>query len=55
MEDRLSQMPDCGMEEQPLDRITVAKTTMAFANSEVIKLLQARGTAIKGEQWDKQT
>jgi hypothetical protein len=55
MEARLDRMPDQGLEDEPVEHIKVAKATMAFKNAEVIKLLRERGTAIKTEQWDKQT
>lgn len=48
-------MPDQGLEDEPVEHIKVAKATMAFKNAEVIKLLRERGTAIKTEQWEKQT
>lgn len=54
MGERLSQMPDLGLEDEPVEVIKIAKATMAFKNAEIIGLLRARGTAIKGEKWDKQ-
>ena len=54
MEARLSDMPDCGMEEEPVDKVLIAKSTMAFKNSEIIHLLRSRGTAIKAENWEEQ-
>ena len=51
MESRLDRMPDCGMEDEPVEHVKIAKATMAFRNSEVIALLTARGAAIKGEKW----
>lgn len=54
METRLSDMPDCGMEDEPVDKVKIAKATMAFKNSEIIHLLRARGAAIKGEKWEDQ-
>jgi hypothetical protein len=53
MGERLSQMPDLGLEDEPVEVIKIAKATMAFKNAEIIGLLRARGTAIKGEKWDK--
>jgi len=54
METRLSRMPDLGFEEEPVENIKVAVTTLAFNNSEVINLLSLRGQAVKGEKWDEQ-
>lgn len=51
---RLDLMPDQGMEDEPVEHILVAKTTMAFNNAEIIHLLRARGAAIKAEKWDLQ-
>ena len=53
METRLSDMPDCGMEDEPVEHVKIAKATMAFKNSEIIHLLRARGNAIKGEKWEE--
>jgi len=54
MEERLDEMPDCGMEDEPVAHIKIAKTTLAFANGPMIDMLRSRGAAIKAEQWDKQ-
>ena len=54
MEDRVSQLPDMGYEDQPEERIKIAVTTLAFDNADIIDLLRQRGQAIKAEKWDKQ-
>ena len=51
MESRLDRLPDLGYEEQPVEHVKVAVTTLAFKNAEIINLLRARGAAIKGENW----
>lgn len=53
MEDRLSQLPDLGFEDEPVEEIKIAMTTFAFKNSEVINLLKERGEIIKNENWDE--
>ena len=55
MQGRLDMMPDQGMEDEPVEHVLVAKATMAFKNSEIINLLKQRGSAIKAENWEKQT
>ena len=40
MQSRLDRMPDLGLEDEPVKEIKIAKTTMAFKNSEVIGLLK---------------
>jgi len=54
MEERISQCPDLGFEEQPPESIKVAVTTLAFKNAEIINMLRERGAAIKAEKWDEQ-
>ena len=51
MEDRLSQLPDLGYEDEPVQFVKIAMTTFAFRNSELIKLLRKRGDIIKNEKW----
>jgi hypothetical protein len=53
LEDRLTDLPDLGYEEETPERINISMLTFAFDNSELINLLKARGDAIKFEQWDK--
>ena len=43
-----------GYEDEKVENVKVAVTTLAFRNAEIINLLRERGTAIKREQWDKQ-
>jgi len=33
MQTRLDRMPDCGMEDEPVEHVKIAKATMAFKNS----------------------
>lgn len=54
MENKLSQLPDLGYEDEPVEQVKVAITTMAFNNKDLIHLLRKRGTAIHNENWDKQ-
>ena len=49
MEVRLSQLPDLGYEAEPCDRVKIAITSFAFANSKIISLLEERGNIIKNE------
>ena len=51
MENRLSQLPDLGFEEEPVEEIKIAVTTFSYRNGEVIKLLRKRGQLIKSEDW----
>jgi len=53
MEARLSDMPDLGYEDQPVEHIKIAVTTFAFRNADMIHLLTQRGDLIKAEKWDK--
>lgn len=49
----MSQLPDLGFEDEPVEEIKIAMTTFAFKNSEVINLLKERGEIIKNENWDE--
>ena len=40
MEDRLSELPDLGYEDEPIERIVIAMLTFAFDNAEVINILK---------------
>lgn len=53
LEERLTNLPDLGYEEEAPERITIAMFTFAFDNSELINLLKKRGEAIKFERWDE--
>lgn len=53
MENKLSQLPDLGYEEEPVKEIKVAVTTFAFDNADLINLLRTRGLYIKQEKFDK--
>jgi hypothetical protein len=53
IEERLTQFPDLGYEEQPPDRVEIAMITFAFDNAEFINLLRERGLYIKTEKYDK--
>ena len=53
MEERLSNLPDLGFEEEPPERIVVALMTFAFDNAELINLLKRRGEAIKWENFNR--
>ena len=53
MEERLTNLPDLGYEEEAPDRIRIAMITFAFDNARLINLLRVRGTAIKFENYDK--
>ena len=53
METKLSNMPDLGFEEEPVQEIKIAVTTFAFDNSELILLLKERGQAITSDNFDK--
>lgn len=53
LEDRLTEMPDLGYEEETPEKINICLITFAFDNSELINLLKERGNAIKFEKWDK--
>jgi hypothetical protein len=52
MSRRLSEMPDLGYEDEPVEKINIALITFAFDNSELINLLKKRGAAIKVENFD---
>ena len=51
MERRISELPDLGFEDEPVEHVKVAVTTLAFKNADVINLLRQRGYAIKTENW----
>lgn len=51
MERRLSELPDLGFEEEPLEEIKIAVTTFAYNNADVINILRTRGQMIKSEDW----
>jgi len=53
MEERLTNLPDLGYEEEAPDRIRIAMITFAFDNARLINLLRVRGTAIKFENYNK--
>lgn len=53
VEDKLSQIPDLGYMNKPIQKINVAFVNLAYDNSQVINLLKERGTFIKTEKWDK--
>lgn len=52
IEDRLSQMPDLGFEDEPVTDIKVAVSQFAFNNAELIHLLRERGAAITADNFD---
>lgn len=52
IENRLSQMPDLGFEDEPVTEIKVAVTQFAFDNAELIELLKQRGAAITADNFD---
>lgn len=52
MSTRLTNLPDLGFEDEPPEKISIALTTFAFDNSELINLLRERGSAIKFERFD---
>ena len=52
IENRLSQMPDLGFEDEPVTEIKVAVTQFAFNNAELIELLKQRGAAITADNFD---
>lgn len=54
MERRVSLLDDQGYEDEPVEHVKIAVTTLAFNNAEMIDLLKQRGTAIKAEKWDQQ-
>lgn len=51
METRISELPDLGYEDEPVEKVKVAVTTLAFKNADVINMLRQRGYAIKTENW----
>ena len=53
MEQRLSQLPDLGFEDEPVEYVKIALTTFAFKNEKIINLLQERGDVIKTEDWEE--
>jgi len=53
MSHRLSEMPDLGYEDEPVEKVNIALVIFAFDNSELINLLKLRGSAIKFEKFDK--
>lgn len=53
MEYVLTQLPDLGYEDEPVEQVKIALTTFAFNNEEVIHLLRERGQIIKKEDWPK--
>ena len=55
MENRLSELPDLGYNDEPSDQIKVAITTFAYKNGDVIELLRNRGNLIKNEDWEGMT
>ena len=52
LEERLTNLPDLGYEDEAPDHIYISLCTFAFDNSELINLLKQRGAAIKFEKWD---
>lgn len=52
MSHRLSEMPDLGYEDEPVEKVNIALVIFAFDNSELINLLKLRGSAIKFEKFD---
>lgn len=52
LEERLTNLPDQGYEEEPPERIKISMITFAYDNSEIINLLKARGSAIKYEDFN---
>jgi hypothetical protein len=53
LEERLTNLPDLGYEDEAPDRIRIAMITFAFDNARLINLLRIRGTAIKFENYNK--
>ncbi len=53
MSRRLSELPDLGYEDEPVEKINIALISFAFDNGELINLLKSRGQAIKFEKFDK--
>ena len=47
----MSELPDLGFEDEPVEEIKIAVTTFAYNNGEVIHLLRERGQCIKAEDW----
>ena len=47
MEYVLTQLPDLGYEDEPVEQVKIGVTTFAFNNEEVIHLLRERGQIIK--------
>ena len=40
MEQRLDRMPDLGYEDEPVEQVKIAVTTLAFKNADIINLLR---------------
>ena len=40
MEDRISQLPDLGYEDEPQERVKIAVVNLAFDNADIIDLLR---------------
>ena len=53
LEERLTNLPDLGYEEQAPDRIRISMISFAFDNAKLINLLRERGNYIKFEKYDK--
>lgn len=47
-------MPDLGYEDEPVEKVKIAVTTLAFKNADMINLLKKRGDCIKNMKWDEQ-
>lgn len=47
-------MPDLGYEDEPIEHVKVAITTIAFNNAKLINLLRKRGVAIHNQKWEEQ-
>lgn len=52
-EDRISDLPDLGYEDEVQERINISICTLAFENGALIDLLKKRGTAIRYEKYDE--
>jgi hypothetical protein len=52
MSRRLTEMPDLGYEDEPVETVKIALVTFAFDNAELINLLKQRGAAIKFEKFE---
>jgi len=49
---RMSELPDLGYEENPIEHIDVAVTTLAYDNAKLINLLRKRGQFIISESYE---